>query len=555
MEFKTFVSELKEHGKSEQEIEVMVDKFAQQLKIEKEWLKNGEYDKITECGVYAPRLYTVIDKKYNMGHKIAYRMAGISDPNKATEKEKLTAYIGYSKLIGNIGTLIKERNKPKPKKIREMIGERLCLLKNKPAHLLSKEVAEPVPMEVTVAPYDELKDFFEFLEQGKYVERGLQSFKRGTMYDDGRIDLCKQVVGPDHIGSLMDSIQNNEYVYHFLLGNNIIGYEGAKAIAEYIEKKNHSDKKSKIVTWYLAGNFIDEEGTKLIAKALETDIVTKDLWLKRNPIKGGVKYLAEMLTKNSSIKTLDLTNTAVMDSGCNELFSRLIHNRTLRYLYLDGNGLTKECIPVMVEYYKQLIQEDRKGINNLWLGMNSLGDEGIIPLVDVLSQYRYFKRLNITSVRITEKSAEHIYRSFANHPKLMILDVGMYKSTLDLGEVPNSIKDAGVEWIAKLIEGSKSLISVNVAFNDLTQTGVDRLYEALKKNSNMIMCIYAEFYKKFDSDQVKDFHELLTKNIEQHCVERGILVPKNSLGVKQFIQRIKHGKRIQNIDSIYRNRM
>lgn len=555
MEYKTFVTELKEHGKSENEILAMVDKFAQQLKIEKEWFKNGEHDKITECGVYAPRLYTVVDKKYNIGHLIAYKMAGITDPATATEKEKLTAYVGYGKLVGNIGTLIKERNKPKPKKIREMIGERLCLLKNKPAHLLSKEVAEPVPMEVTVAPYEELKDFFEFLEQGKYVEQGLQSFKRGTMYDDGRIDLCKQVPGPDHIGKLMDAIQNNEHVYHFLMGNSIVGFEGAKAIADYIEMKNNSETKSKIVTWYLAGNFIDEAGTKLIAKALEKDTVTKDLWLKRNPIKGGISALAEMLTKNSSIKTLDLTNTAVMDSGCNELFSRLIQNKTLRYLYLDGNGLTKDCIPAIVEYYKQLIAEDRKGVNNLWLGMNSLGDEGIIPLVDVLSQYKYFKRLNITSVRITEKTAEHLCKSFVDHPKLMILDVGMYKSTLDLGEVPNSIKDEGLEWIAKLVEDSKSLKTINVAFNDLTQTGVDRLVSALKKNKKMIVCIYSEFYKKFDQDQLKDVQEMIAKNIESHCVEKGLPVPKTTLEVKQFIQRIKHGKRIQNIDSIYRNRM
>lgn len=49
------------------------------------------------------------------------------------------------------------------------------------------------------------------------------------------MDLCKVVVGPPHIGALMDSLKSNTFVKHFLLGNNIIGPTGAKHIAHFVK--------------------------------------------------------------------------------------------------------------------------------------------------------------------------------------------------------------------------------------------------------------------------------------------------------------------------------
>ena len=37
--------------------------------------------------------------------------------------------------------------------------------------------------------------------------------------NDGRIDMCKQVVGRDWIGELVDAIKDSADVEHFLLGN------------------------------------------------------------------------------------------------------------------------------------------------------------------------------------------------------------------------------------------------------------------------------------------------------------------------------------------------
>lgn len=69
-----------------------------------------------------------------------------------------------------------------------------------------------------------------------YYNTELIEFEKGVLYADGRIDLCKMVAGPRNIGDLMDSLKPNTFSRHFLLGNNVIGPTGAKAIASFIDE-------------------------------------------------------------------------------------------------------------------------------------------------------------------------------------------------------------------------------------------------------------------------------------------------------------------------------
>ena len=95
-----------------------------------------------------------------------------------------------------------------------------------------------LPMPVTIAEPESLEPFFAFLESGgdtsttssdatdghePYYSVHMLEFVRGVLYDDQRMDLCKQVLGPLNINRLMEALQKNEFVRHFLLGNNIIG--------------------------------------------------------------------------------------------------------------------------------------------------------------------------------------------------------------------------------------------------------------------------------------------------------------------------------------------
>ena len=54
--------------------------------------------------------------------------------------------------------------------------------------------------------------------------------------------------GPTHVGKLMESLEPNYQIRHFLLGNNAVSTTGAKRVAEFIHK--YPDR---METWYLAG--------------------------------------------------------------------------------------------------------------------------------------------------------------------------------------------------------------------------------------------------------------------------------------------------------------
>ena len=125
--------------------------------------------------------------------------------------------------------------------------DKWCSLSNRP---LSKRITEPMAMPVQEAPLEELKDFFNFLSSGGKIEPNFydrdrdnmcMKFTRGALYTDGRLDMCKQVVGPSHIEMLMNSLSKNTTINHFLLGNNIIDTIGAKSIANFIiNHPNHT---------------------------------------------------------------------------------------------------------------------------------------------------------------------------------------------------------------------------------------------------------------------------------------------------------------------------
>jgi hypothetical protein len=63
------------------------------------------------------------------------------------------------------------------------------------------------------------------------------------------------------------------------------------------------------------------------------------LWLKRNPLKlPGCYPLADLLRTNTFLRTLDLTNTGILDEGTGVIMGALAGNTTLQHLYLGTNG-------------------------------------------------------------------------------------------------------------------------------------------------------------------------------------------------------------------------
>lgn len=525
-----------------------LDACVAQLVSDKHAWESAALERISDCASFMPRPGGHLDKKYGTAHVLARKLStDLGDPD--DPKVRTWGLIIYKQLLAKLSSVTRERQRRldavrlQPKKVYRT----MCLMKNKTAPV-SKDVIDPVPMPVLEAPLEELAPVIAALAAGGpefTADEEMVEFKRGVIFADGRLDLCKQVVGPSHIGKVMDALKDNGHISHFLLGNNITGMKGAEAVSKFIAEKHQPV----VETWYLAGNEIDAEGVELLAKSLATDTDVKSLWLKRNPIRtAGALSMSNMLRVNTTLKVLDLLNTGILDDGAKTLFDSMHEAKSLRSLYLDANGLTATSAPSIASYFSTLVKEKRKGLTRFWVGMNRLGDEGAQLILRALSGYPFIRTLSLNSNRLTSASAKEAYDAFATHGKLRVLDLGMYKATVDMGEHPNNLSDEGAVWMAELITRNNTIEILDLCENDISDDGMMNIVTALEGNSSILSLSFGQNGKRYPKDVLNRASSHVRRNLTSH----GLLATGPEL--KQFLRHIIHGKRVDHIDSIYRNR-
>jgi len=484
----------------------------------------------------------------HVGDRLAYRIYNWLNDNsppvdsQSTILERAKARAVYNKFKDGLRTRYTKqqtdkRAKPKTCVLTIHHKARTSLAAYQEAKTLpvSDLVLNPVPMPVDISPASELVDFFARVSHESKAEPvridkigQYEEYKRGAYYTDGRIDLCKQVVGPTHIANLMSAIRDNAHIKHFLIGNNIIGAVGADAIAAFISDPT---RRANIGTWYLAGNCIDATGIAKIAHALSTDTHCTQLWLKRNPLQiAGAVALANMLRSNTRITVLDLNNTAIMDEGCIELFAALAHNTTLETLYIDANALGVPSAEAIAAYIHAKAARREPGIVRLSVCMNRLGDRGAQLIADALRTTGYpMQTLFLSSNRIEVDGLRSILAYASEAKTLDVLDIGHYKATADMGELPNCFGVEGSRLIAEFIRSNPPLrmLSLFTCFLD-KQVVID----AARENDRMI-CIHIE-----------NMPNPSRSNYAGSDAEYNALIRK-----------MRHGDSVWAIDSIYRNNM
>jgi Ran GTPase-activating protein (RanGAP) involved in mRNA processing and transport len=551
-------------------IKELLNKIVKQLLIDEEHLNNGNLECISDCALHAPRDYSSNASK-SKPIKLSSYCAKVMFIDNGKMRELLHAKIHWQRLIATLSRAYVDEQIRKAVQEQQYKTARLlqhqrkgwCELKKK---TIAVPIGKPTAMPVDIAPLDELLPLYEYLSKDitfniiPHLE-----FKRGAIYPDGRMDLCKQVVGDKWIEQLMSVLKTNSQIKHFLLGNNITGLEGGKSIGKYLA--NQYENANKIITWYLAGCDLTSEALGYIVDGfiIGQDVSCNALWLKRNPIYSeGIKHIRRLLENNSNIKILDLHNTGIglsknayndkegryeqylTDNGISDLCEGLKINTTLRHLYLDANALGLMSAQILADYFKFKINCGMQGISSLWIDMNKLGDDGVNILCDVLRDYPYIKRLNLGSNYISERGMQYITDAFKNHTKLKVLDVSLYKSTANMGSVPNNIGDNGVPAICELIENNKSIRYFNISMNNISNDGINRISDALEMNTSIWYFHYSQYGNEISQSVIQKINNIL---------ERNRSLEPNITFSNEHIRILKHSNKIVNIDSIYRNSM
>ncbi|MEV0411577.1 gala protein [Streptomyces sp. NPDC050448] len=297
-----------------------------------------------------------------------------------------------------------------------------------------------------------------------------EAFPIGTLRADGRVDLCKQGLGPAGAARVAAVAAGSAHARHLLLGTNSIGDEGARTLAGALAD-GHG-----LHTLYLGCNRIGPDGVAAVATALADDTDVKALWLKRNPVfEDGARTLAALLRRNRTLRTLDLVNTGIGTEGVRLLLDALRTRETpLERLFLGGNGLTAEDAPLLAA----LIRE--AGVRELYLPANHLGDEGtaILAAAAAADPARPV-RLGLGGNGIGPAGARALADALGG---IEALDLGRAMSERSLGSTGNDTGDEGAYALAAALPGSP-LRRLELRHTGLTGRGAKCLLAAVPDHS------------------------------------------------------------------------
>jgi len=350
-----------------------------------------------------------------------------------------------------------------------------------PSQEVPPEVVRPRPVPVVPCPLDELDPLLGFLES-KREPIAPSAFPRGTVMPDGRLDLCKQVVGPAGIGPLLTALDGNPHVDRLLLGNNVVGAGGAHKIAGFI-----ASAESHVKVWYLAGNELDAQSVRPICEALADAREVEGLWLKRNPLgPAAAAPLGELLRGNETLLTLDLVNTGMLDDGAVGVCEALLHNTALKHLYLGTNGIG----PASASAVAALLAHDQ--LESLYVDCNRLGDEGVAVLAEGLAANTKLKRLSLASNRIGPEGMRALAVVLAVHPSLTFVNLGWTRATSDVGEAGNTLGDEGAAVLGELLAGDPVLRALDISRNRIGPDGLDAVCEGLATNTQLVELRHAQ---------------------------------------------------------------
>ena len=114
---------------------------------------------------------------------------------------------------------------------------------------------------------------------------------------------------------------------------NLIGEKGISTLSQVLKTN------TTVTQLNLKGNLIDPSGAKLLGEALKVNTSLTDLNLSasktKTPIRAlGVKAITDALLTNTTLKTLELRNNAIGDSGASYIGNLIKVNKVLTSLDL-----------------------------------------------------------------------------------------------------------------------------------------------------------------------------------------------------------------------------
>lgn len=318
-------------------------------------------------------------------------------------------------------------------------------------------------------PSKDLAPLIAWLRSGETAERRLD-FPAGTALPDGRLDLCKQDVGPDGAALIMAALPAPRPrlpmpVRHLLLGTDGLGDVGAGTVAA-------SAGSTGVETLYLGCNGITAGGACQMADQLRASPqAVSAVWLKRNPLgPAGGAAAADLVEAAPRLRTLDLVQTGLTAAGLVRLIDVLIaaagSGRRFERIYLGGNPLGAPGAGALAT----LITAG--AVAELYVSAAGLGDAGADALSDALAAAApgRLTRLSVASNGIGPAAAARLVTA-AVRAGVELLDLGRVRAAGALAAPDNRIDSAAAAAIGATLSQPSHRLTHLVLANTAMRSG------------------------------------------------------------------------------------
>ena len=253
------------------------------------------------------------------------------------------------------------------------------------------------------------------------------------------------------------------------------------------EVKGEDNQKVELDCLNLRSAKDDAEWLKLICEALMKNLVVKEINLSYCKLE--VKYLAKVLSENSTVRVLNLESCGITNEGVNILAKGLCKNSTLKNLYFLQNdlGFHNESPPKFTGMAEMLAGNDKLEI--LRLNYNLLGSAGVTWIAEALESNKGVKHLCLRCNECGDKGAAALAKMLGINKTLEFLylcDDNDNDSSLQ-----NNIGDEGATALADVLKEHNSSLKVLhlCGKTNITDKGFRKLTETVQKNKTLTLYI------------------------------------------------------------------
>ncbi|KAF6265188.1 hypothetical protein COO60DRAFT_1692446 [Scenedesmus sp. NREL 46B-D3] len=200
---------------------------------------------------------------------------------------------------------------------------------------------------------------------------------------------------------------------HLKLHTNNLGDEGAALLAQKLSGNGL------LLSLDLGTNGIGDVGAAALAEGLKLNTTLQKLDLSGNAVDvAGAKALAEALAANTTLTSLTLSDNYISVEGAKALAEALMQNKSLTELSIKGNELGDEGIEALAT---ALLAGKLVEFN---MYMNEVGDAGMAKLAPAFKECKSLKNLDLGGNDAGPDGAAALAEALVSHPSLTLLELG-----------------------------------------------------------------------------------------------------------------------------------